>query len=94
MVNLSAQVFFEILSLLCKTWSCEHTSLNGFDIAILEVDHQDIIDTGIPQQTNIKGLNAQRQWYLFEQICPFCKSTLFADLSQVALSQQDIITSQ
>ena len=50
-------------------------------VNILKVDHQFILDAGMPQLTNIKGLDAQRQWYLFEQIRPFCKTVLSADFT-------------
>ena len=35
---------------------------------ILKVDHQNIIDAGMPSLAQIKGLDPQRQWYLDEQI--------------------------
>ena len=35
----------------------------------------------LPNSTDIPGLGLQRQWYLYEQIRPQCKSTLAADLT-------------
>ena len=34
-----------------------------------------------PQLTSINGLDAKHQWYLFQQIRPFCKSVLSADFT-------------
>ena len=47
-------------------------------VNILKVDHQ-IITAGLPNLTLIKGLDPQRQWYLYEHIRLFCKSNLSAD---------------
>ena len=48
-------------------------------INILKVDHQSIIEAGMPEQVQVKGLDLHRQWYLYEQIRPFCKNNLSAD---------------
>ncbi len=63
---------------------------------ILKVDHQSVLDGGMPQLTCIKGLDAQRQWYLFEQIRPFCKSNLTADFTcpQPSFPKPDAKSSQ
>jgi len=50
-------------------------------INILKVDPEVVSATGMPQLTQIKGLDPQRQWYMFEQIRPFCKSNLTADIT-------------
>lgn len=35
----------------------------------------------LPNRTHIRGLDSQRQWYLYEQIRPHCKSNLAADMT-------------
>ena len=35
----------------------------------------------MPDKTDIPGLDLKRQWYLYEQIRPHCKSNLAADLT-------------
>ena len=39
------------------------------------------LTTGMPEKTAISVMSLERQWYLFEQIRPHCKSTLAADLT-------------
>ena len=43
-------------------------------INIVKVNSQGIIIAGMPSLTHIKGPDPQQQWYLYEQINPFCKS--------------------
>ena len=57
----------------------EATTSEDTILNILKVDHQAILDSGMPELTQVKGLDPQRQWYLYEQIRPFCKSALSAD---------------
>ena len=59
----------------------EYSDTQELAIDVLKVDHQEILTAGLPQLTPIKGLDLNRQWYLYEQICPFCKNSLFADFS-------------
>ena len=35
----------------------------------------------MPETKEAKGLDAKRQWYLYDQIRPFCASTLQADFT-------------
>ena len=35
----------------------------------------------MPTEKTIPGLDLKRQWYLFEQICPHCKTNLSKDFS-------------
>ena len=39
------------------------------------------VSTGMPEKTVIPGMSLERQWYLYEQIRPHCKSTLAADIT-------------
>jgi len=59
----------------------EYSDSDELSINILKVDPEVVSATGMPQLTQIKGLDPQRQWYLFEQIRPFCKSNLTADIT-------------
>ena len=59
----------------------EYSDTKELSMNLLKVDHQQVITAGLPQLTPIKGLDLERQWYLYEQIRPFCKNALFADLT-------------
>ena len=59
----------------------EYSDSDELSINILKVDPEVVSATGMPQLTQIKGLDPQRQWYLYEQIQPFCKSNLTADIT-------------
>ena len=55
-----------------------------------------ITDT-LPKVVKPKGLDAQRQWYLYEQVRPFCNSNLAKDLtsqSQPYLNQEGPVLPQ
>ena len=70
-------------------------------INILKVDHQLLLTAGMPSLTDVKGLDEKRQWYLYEQIRPFCKTNLAADFTcpkpnvpKPSGSSEDTVTSQ
>lgn len=64
---------------LLTTWEIESSVQNTQNI--LKVDHQTILEAGMPATTEAKGLDPHRQWYLYEQIRPFCKNNLSADFT-------------
>ena len=59
----------------------QYSNTDEISINILRIDHQAILMAEAPQLLPGKGLDPQRQWYLYEQIRPFCKSTLSADFT-------------
>lgn len=70
-------------------------------INVLKVDHQLLLTAGMPSLTDVKGLDEKRQWYLYEQIRPFCKTNLAADFTcpkpnvpKPSGSSEDTVTSQ
>ena len=59
----------------------QNVSSEAMVVNVLKVDHQTILEAGMPELSHVKGLDPQRQWYLYEQIRPFCKTTLAADFT-------------
>ena len=59
----------------------EFSDSEEISINVLKVDYQLLLTAGMPGMTEIKGLDEKRQWYLYEQIRPFCKSNLAADFT-------------
>ena len=51
-----------------------------FDIRKPDLNDDDLLSV-MPQQTSIRGLDLQRQWYLYENIRQHCHSNLAADIT-------------
>ena len=47
----------------------------------LDISKRPIPEGIFPQQIQAKGLDLERQWYLYEKIRPFCSCTLAGDIT-------------
>ena len=58
----------------------EYSESEEIAINVLKVQPPSSFNS-LPEEIQPKGLDPQRQWYLYERIRPFCSSTLAADLT-------------
>ena len=63
-------------------FACEYSDSSEVQYDLLKNPSIQTIDPSeMPETKEAKGLDAKRQWYLYDQIRPFCASTLQADFT-------------